>query len=83
MYTGYFKEKANAEISKTKTVYNTVIEESCYRTIHDIAKGCNIGINFALIPKEAVNAILESKWHGEQFSERVWANTSKTAEQAQ
>ena len=79
----YFKEKANIEIQKTKTLYNTVVEESYYRTVHDIAKGCNVGINFSLIPQRAVDEILSSKWHGSSFSERVWANTGKAAEQAQ
>lgn len=79
----YFKEKALTEIEKTKTLYNTVIEESYYRTVHDIAKGCNVGVYFSLIPKRAVNEMLESKWHGEQFSDRVWNNTAKVAEQSQ
>ncbi|MCI5891827.1 MAG: minor capsid protein [Clostridiales bacterium] len=79
----YFKEKASIEIQKTKTLYNTVVEESYYRTVHDIAKGCNVGINFSLIPQRAVDEILSSKWHGSSFSERVWANTGKAAEQAQ
>ncbi len=79
----YFKEKALTEIEKTKNLYNTVVEESYYRTIHDIAKGCNVGINFSLIPERAINEMLESKWHGAQFSERIWNNTSKAAELAQ
>lgn len=79
----YFKEKALTEIEKTKNLYNTVIKESYYRTVHDVAKGCNVGINFSLIPKRTINEMLESKWHGAQFSERVWNNTSKVAEQAQ
>lgn len=79
----YFKEKANLEIKKSKTFYNTTIEESYYRTIHDIAKGCNIGINFSLIPQRAIDEMLTAKWHGTQFSDRVWANTDKTAEKAQ
>lgn len=79
----YFKEKANLEIKKSKTFYNTTIEESYYRTIHDIAKGCNIGINFSLIPQRAIDEMLAAKWHGTQFSDRVWANTDKTAEKAQ
>lgn len=79
----YFKEKANAEIKRTKTLYKTVIEESYYRTIHDIAKGCNVGINFSLIPNKAIDEMLASKWHGEQFSNRVWNNTAKVAEQSQ
>lgn len=79
----YFKEKALTEIEKTKNLYNTVIEESYYRTVHDVAKGCNVGINFSLIPKRAVDEMLSAKWHGSQFSERIWNNTSKAAELAQ
>lgn len=79
----YFKEKALTEIEKTKNLYNTVIEESYYRTVHDVAKGCNVGINFSLIPKRAVDEMLSAKWHGSQFSEKIWNNTSKAAELAQ
>ena len=79
----YFKEKANIEIKKAKTLYDTVIEESYYRTVHDIAKGCNVGINFSLIPQKAIDEILSDKWHGSQFSDKVWKNSSLAAEKAQ
>ena len=79
----YFAGKALTEIQKTRTLYNTVIEESYYSTIHDIAKGCNVGINFSLIPQKTLDEMLSEKWHGAQFSERVWNNTAEAATRAQ
>ena len=79
----YFAEKGIREIETTKPVYDIIVEESYYRTVHDIAKGCDTGINFSLIPKRAIDEIVEAPWHGVQFSRRVWNNVNNVAEKAQ
>ncbi len=79
----YFAEKGIREIEATRPVYNTIVEESYYRTVHDIAKGCDVGINFSLIPKRAIDEIVAAPWHGAQFSRRVWNNVNDVAEKAQ
>lgn len=79
----YFTEKGIREIEATRPVYNTIVEESYYRTVHDIAKGCDVGINFSLIPKRAIDEIVAAPWYGVQFSRRVWNNVNDTAEKAQ
>mgnify|MGYP001622978963 CR=1 FL=1 len=79
----YFTKLAIDEIAKTKTLYNTVVEESYYRTIHDFGYGVNMGVNFSLLPSKAIDEIVSAKWHGASFSSRVWSNTKQTAEQAQ
>ena len=79
----YFTKLAIDEIAKTRTLYNTVVEESYYRTIHDFGYGVNMGVNFSLLPSKAIDEIVSAKWHGASFSSRVWSNTKQTAEQAQ
>lgn len=79
----YFTKLAIDEIAKTKTLYNTVVEEAYYRTIHDFGYGVNMGVNFSLLPSRAIDEIVSAKWHGASFSSRVWSNTKETAEQAQ
>lgn len=79
----YFTKLAIDEIAKTKTLYNTVVEELYYRTIHDFGYGVNMGVNFSLLPSKAIDEIVSAKWHGASFSSRVWSNTKQTAEQAQ
>lgn len=37
---------------------------------------------FAALPQKTINGIINDKWKGANFSQRVWANTSQTAKNA-
>lgn len=57
--------------------------ESYYGLIDDAAKGFDVGINFALLDDDAIEEAIKTKWHGSRFSERIWKNTDRLAEEAQ
>lgn len=60
-----------------------VYKESYYGVIDDAAKQFDIGINFAILNENAINAAVSTKWHGKQFSQRIWDNTDRLATTAQ
>lgn len=77
------KKVAVMEIEKLSERLQAVYKESYYGVIDDSAKQFDVGINFAILNENAIHAAVSSKWHGKQFSERVWDNTDRLATTAQ
>jgi SPP1 gp7 family putative phage head morphogenesis protein len=77
------KKVAVKEIEKLSERLQAVYKESYYGVIDDSAKQFDVGINFAILNENAINAAVSTKWHGKQFSERVWDNTDRLATTAQ
>lgn len=77
------KKVAVKEIEKLSERLQAVYRESYYGVIDDSAKQFDVGINFAILNENAINAAVSTKWHGKQFSERVWDNTDRLATTAQ
>lgn len=77
------KKVAVKEIEKLSERLQAVYKESYYGVIEDSAKQFDVGINFAILNENAINAAVSTKWHGKQFSERVWDNTDRLATTAQ
>lgn len=77
------KKVAVMEIEKLSERLQAVYKESYYGVIDDAAKQFDVGINFAILNENAINAAVSTKWHGKQFSERVWDNTDRLATTAQ
>ena len=74
-----FKQTADIELGTDKSVLGNAYKESYYRTMFDCQQGFGIGADFALIPEKALKTVLESKFMGKNFSERVWTNTNALA----
>lgn len=77
------KKVAVKEIEKLSERLQAMYKESYYGVIDDAAKQFDVGINFAILNENAINAAVSTKWHGKQFSERVWDNTDRLATTAQ
>lgn len=58
-------------------------KESYYGVIDDFARGMNVGVNFSKPNERAIEEALSAKWSGSRFSERIWKNTDRLAEEAQ
>jgi SPP1 gp7 family putative phage head morphogenesis protein len=41
-----------------------------------------IGVSFDVLPQRAIDKAIKERWHGKNYSENVWANTSKVADKA-
>ena len=73
-----FQEQAISTESYTKTLKDTY-----YKSIYDTSKGVNQNIAFAEIPQKTIDNILNTKFYGENYSQRVWHNTGKLANKLQ
>ena len=63
--------------------YNKTFKDTYDRTIYDISKGINKNIAFSEIPQKTIDEILNAKFYGENYSQRVWHNTGKLANKLQ
>lgn len=73
-----FQEQAISTESYRKTLTDTY-----YKTIYDVSKGVNKNIAFAELPQKTIDNILNAKFYGENYSQRVWHNTGKLANKLQ
>lgn len=73
---------ADREKKAVKSLLNDVGEETYYHHICDTQMGTGFAFNFAALPQKTINGIINDKWKGANFSQRVWANTSQTAKNA-
>lgn len=73
---------ADREKKAVKSLLNDVSEETYYHHIYDTQMGAGFAFDFATLPQKTINGIINDKWKGANFSQRVWANTSQTAQNA-
>lgn len=60
-----------------KNLLSTTYTDTYYRTLYEIQKGTGIGVSFARVDKESLNKVIQTKWLGENYSERIWRNRDK------
>lgn len=63
---------------ETKT-HRETIHNAYYRTIYDTGVGLKINPAFSRLDNRAVNQVLNTKFLGGNYSERIWKNTDKLA----
>lgn len=64
-------------------IIKTAYRNNYYRLIDDTAFGLDCGVSFTLIDDNALETVLNKRWSGKRFSERVWTNTQKLADETQ
>lgn len=69
--------KQEKEISTNN--YINVAKESYYKSIFDIQQRTGYGFSFSSINSDDFNRLINSKWSGANFSERIWSNTHELA----
>lgn len=75
METVYKQEKA---ISTSH--YVDLADEAYYRTIFDIQQQAQAAFSFNHIDAKQIDKVVNSKWSGENYSSRIWKNTSALAQ---
>lgn len=60
--------------------YKGVINNSYYKTVYDTQMGTGYDFAFNTIDKNLVNRLLNERWSGKNYSERIWTNTDILAE---
>ncbi len=77
------KKLAAEETELIKDMLKKAYNESYYGNIDDTAKGLDVGISFSILNDRAISEAVSAKWHGKRFSDRIWDNTNRLAEEAQ
>jgi SPP1 gp7 family putative phage head morphogenesis protein len=57
------------------------INDAYYKTIYDTAKGIGATPSFSHLNTRTVSTILNSRFQGKNYSDRIWANTDALAKQ--
>lgn len=60
--------------------YKGVINDSYYKAFYDTQMGTNYDFGFNKIDNNLLNSILNEKWSGKNYSQRIWTNTDILAE---
>lgn len=73
---------ADREKRELKRLLEDVSGDTYYRSIYDTQIGTGLGFEFSALSKGAVNTIVNDRWKGANFSDRIWQNTSTLANSA-
>ncbi|SHK33981.1 minor capsid protein [Hespellia stercorisuis] len=60
--------------------YVDLANEAYYRGIYDIQQRAGAAFSFNHIDKKMIDRVVDSKWSGENYSSRIWKNTSGLAQ---
>lgn len=60
--------------------YEGIINNSYYKTIYDTQMGTGLDFAFSNIDENMVKALLNERWSGKNYSQRIWGNTDILAE---
>lgn len=77
------KKVALQERNISTKSYEKTLTDTYYRTIYDIANGTGINSPFSTLNQKTIEKILESKFEGSNYSERIWKNTDILANSLQ
>ena len=59
--------------------YLELASEAYYHSIFEIQKQTGLAFSFALIDPKKIDRVINSKWMGANYSERIWKNTQALA----
>ena len=59
--------------------YLDLASEAYYHSIFEVQKQTGLAFSFALIDPKKIDRVINSKWMGENYSERIWKNTQTLA----
>lgn len=59
--------------------HSETIDTAYYHAVYNLSKGTGVAPAFAQLNDRAINRILQSRFYGKNYSERVWANSGKLA----
>lgn len=60
--------------------YKGVINDSYYKAVYDTQMGTGYGFSFSKIDKNTLDTILNERWSGKNYSQRIWGNTDILAD---
>lgn len=73
------KKAALKEQQISHKMYGSVVEDAYYRNIFDTARKLGKTPTFSTLDTKTVNEVLNTKFYGKNYSERIWSNTDTLA----
>lgn len=67
------------EVKIQTKAHAQTIKMSHLRTAYDIAQGTRVASNFTQINERRLNSMLQTKWQGANYSQRIWDSTDTLA----
>lgn len=77
------KKAAVKERDYSDRLYTDTINNAYYRTIFDLSKGLKQDLAFNALDSKTTSKILEAKFYGANYSERIWRSSDKLANSLQ
>ena len=77
------KKVAIQERNISTKSYEKTLTNTYYRTIYDVLSGTGTNTAFATLNQRTIEKILETKFEGSNYSERIWKNTDILANSLQ
>lgn len=68
------------EKSFSTSFYTDLANESYYRSIYNIQQRADAAFSFGHLNAETVDKVINSRWSGKNYSERIWDNTRALAQ---
>jgi len=60
--------------------YVDLATESYYKSLFDVQQRVGLAFDFNVVDPKMVDRVLNSKWSGENYSQRIWGNTQMLAQ---
>lgn len=67
--------------NECRVLFSEVIDYSYNKNLYDTQKGLSTSFEFTKIDENMINNLLETKWYGNNYSSRIWANNNIFANQ--
>lgn len=74
------RQQYHLEKDRSTRHYTNLASDSYYKSIFDIQHDTGLAFSFSKISPKQIDAVLNSKWSGTNYSSRIWNNTSKLAQ---
>ena len=74
MQNVYGQEKA-----RSTSHYVDLANEAYYRSIFDIQQQTGLGFSFSMVSPQEIERVINSRWSGANYSDRIWHNTQALA----
>jgi SPP1 gp7 family putative phage head morphogenesis protein len=68
------------ERSFSTSFYTDLANESYYRTIYNIQQRADAAFSFGHVSAKVIDQVINSRWSGKNYSERIWGNTQTLAQ---
>lgn len=77
------KDLGDIEVEKITSIISDVYKDTYYKNAFVMDSGLKIDLKFNILKKEYVDAVVNAKYKGELFSDRIWKNKADMIDKLQ